>query len=142
MCMKHGTMLPHSGDEMRLPKAQIFTDHEWIELTNNLRMSTRQAQIALCLLSGLGDKQIASQLGISVHTVRTYLDRMFTKMDVRDRNEMVVSIFREFRIGCLGSSCYRRQSGPGLKSTDTYDGGSDSRQRRKCGRKPSSSFAS
>jgi len=91
----------------QLSVAQIFTPSEWAELTNQLGFSARQAQIARYLLEGLGDKQIASQLSISVHTIREYLSRMFAKLDVQDRNELVVSVFREYRAGCDLSACPR-----------------------------------
>ena len=85
----------------------IFTGAEWGELTTQVSLSTRQAQIATHLLEGLGDKQIALQLGISVHTVRTYLERIFAKLNVQDRNELVVSIFRQYRAGCDLAACPR-----------------------------------
>ena len=92
---------------MRLSIARVFTDREWAELTTQLEMSHRQAQIARCLLRGFGDKQIAGELGISVHTVRTYLARMFARLDVQDRNELIVAMFRRFRAGCLDVECPR-----------------------------------
>jgi DNA-binding NarL/FixJ family response regulator len=87
--------------------AQLYTGREWSELTSRLGMSARQVQIAQHLLEGLEDKQIAAQLGISVHTVRTYLDRMFAKLSVQDRNGLVVSMFRQFRAGCGDAKCPR-----------------------------------
>lgn len=92
---------------MELYVSQLFTRREWIDLTNQLGLSGRQAQIARCLLEGRGDKQVAHELGITVPTVRTYLGRMFVKLDVQDRNELIVNIFREFRTGCNG--CPRQQ---------------------------------
>ncbi len=98
------------GKEKELMKfcvGHIFTGAEWGELVTQLGLSPRQAQIATHLIEGLGDKQIAHQLGISVHTVRTYLGRMFAKQNVQDRNELVVSIFRQYRGGCDLSGCPR-----------------------------------
>lgn len=90
---------------MKLSIAQIFTAGEWSKLTTQIGLSGRQAEIAQYLLEGMGDKQIAAKLGISVHTVRTYLDRMFLRLNVQDRNELIVSIFRQFRAGCLDVNC-------------------------------------
>lgn len=89
-------------------KNGIFTQAEWNQLSDKLGLSPRQSQVANLLLMGLSDKQIASKLDISTHTLRTYLDRMFTKMSVGDRCELIVHIFREFRSGC-GSACPRNQ---------------------------------
>ena len=92
---------------MEFSVGNLFTGAEWNELTTQLNLSTRQAQIAIHLIEGLGDKQIAGQLGISVHTVRTYLERMFAKLSVQDRNELIVSIFRQYRAGCDLDACPR-----------------------------------
>jgi DNA-binding NarL/FixJ family response regulator len=80
----------------------IFSRAEWEELSEKLGLSPRQAQVASLLMRGLADKQIAMNLDISTHTLRTYLDRMFTKMQVSDRCELIVHIFREFRTNCNG----------------------------------------
>ena len=92
---------------MEFSVAQLYTGREWAELTGRLGMSARQGQIARHVLEGLQDKQIALQLGISVHTVRTYLDRMFAKLSVQNRNELIMSMFRQFRAGCREGPCPR-----------------------------------
>lgn len=84
----------------------VFSQVEWSELSTKLGLSPRQSQVANLLLMGFADKQIAAKLDISTHTLRTYLDRMFTKMDVSDRCELLVHIFKEFRSGC-DSTCPR-----------------------------------
>lgn len=85
----------------------IFSQGEWSQLVAQLALSPRQAQIASLLLRGWADKQIAAELDISTHTIRTYLDRMFAKMQVQDRCEVVVHIFRQFRASCDPSMCPR-----------------------------------
>ncbi len=85
---------------MVLSAGKIFTPTEWAKLAGHLQLSAQQARIAEHLLEALSDKQIAHELGITVPTVRTYLGRMFTKLNVQDRNELVVRLFREFRAGC------------------------------------------
>ena len=92
---------------MNFPVSQVFTHHEWGELTSRLEVSGRQAEIMRCLLEGMADKQVAANLEISTHTVRTYIDRMFAKLHVQDRNELVVLLFRQFRAGCREAGCPR-----------------------------------
>ena len=62
-----------------------------------LSLSPRQSQIIQMLIDGASDKQIAKQLGISVPTVRTHLQRMYWKFDVQDRIGLVVHVFAWFR---------------------------------------------
>ena len=75
----------------------LFNKEEWNALTKHLDLSRRQAQVASCIVQGMGDKRIAAEIGISQHTVRTYLGRMFAKFEVQDRNELLVHVFRHFR---------------------------------------------
>jgi DNA-binding CsgD family transcriptional regulator len=74
-----------------------FTPDEWSELVETTDMSPRQKQIARCILSGMGDKQIAEQIGIKVPTVRTHMGRLFEKLDVGDRVELVLHFVHRFR---------------------------------------------
>ncbi|MBN1554902.1 MAG: helix-turn-helix transcriptional regulator [Phycisphaerae bacterium] len=90
---------------MEEPEEQtIFSRSEWNELSEKLCLSPRQSQVASLLMLGLSDKQISARMDISHHTLRTYLDRMFEKLSVGDRCELIVHIFREFRAGC-NSGC-------------------------------------
>ena len=92
---------------MKLQVAKLFTNPEWTGLIKSLNMSPRQAEISVYLLEGFGDKKIADELGISIHTVRTYLNRMFSKFDVQDRNELILTFFRHFRSECPLHDCPR-----------------------------------
>jgi NarL family two-component system response regulator YdfI len=75
----------------------LFTDTEWTTLVRQLKLSPQQARIVKALLDGLGDKQIASRLHIKLPTVRMHLSRIFTKLGVNDRTELVVHVFKHFR---------------------------------------------
>lgn len=93
-----------------MPKEkEIFSEIEWKELVEGLSLSPRQAQICKNLLRGLSDKQIAYLLKISVPTVRTHLSRLFLKLDVQDRQELVIHLFQYFREGCRSEICPRWQ---------------------------------
>ncbi len=87
----------------------VFTEHEWNELVVQLALSPRQAEITTLLLHGCADKQIARALEMSHHTLRTHMGRMFTKLDVQDRCELIAHVFREFRSGCNPDTCPRHQ---------------------------------
>jgi len=89
--------------------AGIFSDSEWLELVNELCLSTRQAEVVKCLFLGRSDKQVALELQISVPTVRTYLSRLFSRFDVKDRHELVLYVFRRFREVCRINGCHYEQ---------------------------------
>lgn len=55
-------------------------------------LTRREREIALQIAKGRGTKQIAYDLGISPHTAMTYVNRIRTKLGVRNRPEMVAAL--------------------------------------------------
>ena len=62
------------------------------------RLSNREADVVEELVSGSTDKEIASQLGISVETVRAYLKSVRAKLGVSTRTA-IVSVVHNLRDG-------------------------------------------
>ncbi len=83
----------------------IFSHREWGKLIGDLTLSPRQAEIVRHLFHGLGDKQIAQELSVALPTVRTHLNRLFSKFDVHDRSELILYVFWQFRHGNGSSRC-------------------------------------
>lgn len=79
------------------PSPHVFTTEEWNIISRGLSLPPRQAQIIRMLFEGYSDKQIAQELKISVPTVRSHLQRMYSKFRVQDRTTLVVYIFAWFR---------------------------------------------
>ena len=58
---------------------------------NHQALSPRLRQTLEGLLAGLGDKQLANELGISRHTVREYVKELYKRFGVSGRHELVVT---------------------------------------------------
>jgi DNA-binding NarL/FixJ family response regulator len=56
----------------------------------NGHFSPRQAEIVELIAGGLEDKEIARQLGVSVTTVRTHLQRLYRQIGVHNRSRATV----------------------------------------------------
>ncbi|MFO0707260.1 MAG: helix-turn-helix transcriptional regulator [Nitrospira sp.] len=56
-------------------------------------VTAREAQVVEWLTKGLTNKEIASQLQISSRTVQTHMERMFKKLGVRSRAELVARAY-------------------------------------------------
>lgn len=56
-------------------------------------LSPRELQIARLVADGATNRAIASSLDISLWTVSTHMRRIFAKLDVRSRAEMVAQFF-------------------------------------------------
>jgi len=56
-------------------------------------LSQRELSVINGLAQGLAYKQIADQLGVSIHTVRNYIRRIYEKLHVQSRTEAVAKYF-------------------------------------------------
>ncbi len=75
----------------------IFSHQEWKDICRNLNLSVRQTQIVTLLLEGHKTFSVANTLGISPDTVRAHLRRLYLKLEVSDRLELMTCCVREFR---------------------------------------------
>jgi DNA-binding NarL/FixJ family response regulator len=55
-------------------------------------LSTREKEVVRCLVEGFTNNQIAETLAISQHTVKNYLFKIFDKMGVANRVELVYRV--------------------------------------------------
>jgi two-component system nitrate/nitrite response regulator NarL len=59
------------------------------------RMTKREADVVRLAVEGLSNREIAGQLGLTEHTVKNYLFRVFDKLGVSNRVELVLSCLRQ-----------------------------------------------
>jgi DNA-binding NarL/FixJ family response regulator len=53
-------------------------------------LTAREEQVVALVAEGLGNRQIAGELNLSPHTVKKYLFRIFEKLGVSNRVELVL----------------------------------------------------
>jgi DNA-binding CsgD family transcriptional regulator len=58
-------------------------------------LTGRETEVVLALCRGLATKEIATELGISTHTVRDHLKVVFAKTGINSRGELVARLFSE-----------------------------------------------
>ena len=61
---------------------------------SNHRLTERESEIARCVGEGLRNAEIARRLAISESTVKTHLNNIFQKLQVRDRMELAIRAAR------------------------------------------------
>jgi DNA-binding CsgD family transcriptional regulator len=59
---------------------------------DDLHLSRRQAQVCFLLANGWGNERIASELGISKHTVVAHSRWIYNKLDVHNRSELTARL--------------------------------------------------
>jgi DNA-binding CsgD family transcriptional regulator len=75
----------------------VFVPAEWRVLATALGLSPRECGIVRAVFDGASEKDTARDLGLSPHTVHTYLWRVYRKLHVQSREELLVRVFAEFR---------------------------------------------
>ena len=62
------------------------------------RMTKRETDVVKLAVEGLSNREIARELGLTEHTVKNYLFRVFDKLGVSNRVELVLSCLRQEEI--------------------------------------------
>lgn len=92
-----------------LPSSHLSQD-EWRSIMDLLGLSERQHQVVRCIFDGFDEQTIGKVLGISSHTVHAHLNRLYKKIHVNSRCEMMVRLFLAylFRFPAIGRSNFAR----------------------------------
>jgi len=75
----------------------VLAEAQWQTLAEKLQLSERQLQIIQRMFDDSSEARIALDLGISEHTVHTHIERLYRKLGVSSRCELLVRVFGEFR---------------------------------------------
>jgi len=74
----------------------IFSEEAWSQIALSFQFSRRELQIVRGVFDDLTEMAIASELGISSHTVHTHFERLHRKMGIVDRAELLLRVVSEF----------------------------------------------
>jgi DNA-binding NarL/FixJ family response regulator len=74
------------------PGASLLPIDEWERLGSNLGLSRRELQVVQGVFEDHKEENIAFTLGISPHTVNTYMQRVYSKLGVSSRPQLIVRI--------------------------------------------------
>jgi DNA-binding CsgD family transcriptional regulator len=75
-----------------LPDLPLPADR-WARLAASLSLPPQQLRIVELILRNQSDKEIAAALNLKAPTVRSYLNRIFERVGVRSRMELVLMLF-------------------------------------------------
>ncbi len=64
-------------------------------LVARYRLSERETAVALLVVEGARNRDIAAQLGLSVHTVRRHVESLMKKLQVRTRSSVLPRLLAE-----------------------------------------------
>jgi DNA-binding CsgD family transcriptional regulator len=68
----------------------------WNQVSALLRLSRRELEVVWGIFDDLKEEAIAHQMGISPHTVNTYVQRIYSKLNVSSRQQLVLRLMVEY----------------------------------------------
>ena len=82
----------------------VFPPSAWQGMQGALHLSNRELQIVQGVFRDEKEACIAYELGISPHTVNTYLQRLYSKLHVSSRTQLILLIVSKYLTTLIGSS--------------------------------------
>jgi len=76
--------------------SSLLATGTWPSLAEALRLSPRELQVVKGVFEDHKEESIAADLGISPHTVSTYLQRIYAKLRVGSRPQLIVRVIAEY----------------------------------------------
>ena len=83
---------PRLIQQRKLLGAAILSDLAWFEIAKALGITKRELQIIQGVFDNKHEVDIAERFKISPHTVHMHLNRLFKKLTVTSRTELVLRI--------------------------------------------------
>lgn len=68
----------------------------WVRLRDSLKLSDRELQIVQGIFEDQKQESIAYALGISPHSVNTYIQRIYTKLRIGSRPQLILRVMSEY----------------------------------------------
>ncbi len=96
-----------ADDRSASPGRALLTPFEWDSTERTLNLSGREREIAEAVFDDRTESAIARDLGISPHTVHTHVERLYRKLAVASRTQLVLRMMasalgRDGEAGRLG----------------------------------------
>lgn len=94
--MHYSLRQPASDKQTATRDSSIFLSKEWDELKCDLKLSPRALQLVRGIFDDKTEEGIAYDLSISVHTVHSYVTRIYQRFGVCSREQLLVYIFGRY----------------------------------------------
>ena len=71
--------------------------HLWVQVVASWQLPPQVARVGERILRCYKDRRIATDMGLKIPTVRTYITRLFQLTDSDDRQDFIVNAWRKSR---------------------------------------------
>ena len=79
------------------PGASLFSVSEWQAIARSLGLSPRELDVVKGIFDDQCEREIARSLGLSAHTVHAHVERIYAKLVVTSRVQLLVTVFSRNR---------------------------------------------
>jgi len=76
--------------------ASMLTELAWGEIGRSLCLSGRELEIVRGVFNSATEFAMGAELQVSAHTIHTHLNRLFHKLSVHTRSELILRVWKEF----------------------------------------------
>ncbi len=76
--------------------SSLLSGDVWTQLRDTLKLSDRELQIVQGIFEDQKQETIAYALGISPHSVNTYIQRIYTKLHIGSRPQLILRVMSEY----------------------------------------------
>jgi DNA-binding NarL/FixJ family response regulator len=108
-CVAGGQIWANSSELRFVLEALAQPPNAGLNLNDGL-LSARETEVVQCVTEGLTNREIAQRLKLTEHTVKNYLFRIFDKLGVSSRVEVVLYAFRNANPAQASMAAYSRQN--------------------------------
>jgi DNA-binding NarL/FixJ family response regulator len=113
--VRHGQVWANSRElHFVLEALQEPAPMKFLSVSGNPLLSEREVDVVRCVAEGMTNREIAKQLGLTEHTVKNYLFRIFDKLGVSSRVEVVLYALGNPSSGALPAKATPAREGTGL----------------------------
>lgn len=95
-----GRRAKSSAEYVKSLPRPLFNAGEWRCISTALCLSPMQTKVVALVIAGKTDRQIAIDLGVGISTVRAHLDKIFIRLGISGRAELIACVFATFRREC------------------------------------------
>jgi DNA-binding CsgD family transcriptional regulator len=79
------------------PKGVHFLSQDvWMRLSARLSLTRRESQIVYLLTANHTEEAVGTILVISSHTVHSHVERLYRKLQVQSRSELMIRVFEAY----------------------------------------------
>ena len=104
----------------KLRGASLLSNNAWLEIARSLGITHRELQIIQSVFDNQREVDIAKRFELSPHTVHMHLNRLFKKLTVTSRTELVLRIMEQMLTLTLSETAVLPPVCPRLKSCDCF----------------------